>query len=65
MKRLVLGEEWVSERLKAVCFAFISLPGRVVPRARTLIIRLTRDHPSYGLLLRARQRILALAHGPP
>jgi len=36
-----------------------------VRRARTLIIRLTRDHPSYELLVRARQRILALAHGPP
>ena len=65
MKRLVLGKEWVSKRLKAVRFAFISLPGRVVRRARTLIIRLTQNHPSYALLLRARQRILALAHGPP
>ena len=65
MKRLVLGKEWVSKRLKAVRFAFISLPGRVVLRARTLIIRLTRDHPSYGLLVGARQRILALAHSPP
>ena len=65
MKRLVLGKQWVSKRLKAVRFAFISLPGRVVRRARTVVIRLTRDHPSYGLLLTARQRILALAHGPP
>lgn len=65
MKRLVLGKEWVSKRLKAVRFAFISLPGRVVRRARTLIIRLTKNHPSYGVLLRARHRILALAHGPP
>ena len=73
MKWLVLGKdlssnevkEWVSKRLKAIRFAFISIPGRVVRRARTLIIRLTRDHPSYGLLLRARQRIMALAHGPP
>ena len=65
MKRLVLGKEWVSKRLKAVRFAFISLPGRVVRRARTLMIRLTRGHPSYGVLLRARQRIMALAHSPP
>ena len=65
MKRLVLGKEWVGKRLKAVRFAFISLPGRVVRRARTLIIRLTRDHPSYGLLLGARQTILALANSPP
>ena len=65
MKRLVLGKEWVSKRLKAVRFAFISLPGRVVRRARMLIIRLTRDHPSYELLVVARQRILALANSPP
>ena len=29
-----------------------------------LIIRLSRDHPSYELLLRARQNILALAAEP-
>ncbi|MFQ5874941.1 MAG: IS1380 family transposase [Dehalococcoidia bacterium] len=65
MKWLVLGKEWASKRLKAVRFAFISIPGRVVRRAGTLIIRLTRDHPSYEVLLGARRRILALAHGPP
>jgi hypothetical protein len=65
MKRLALGKEWVSKRLKAVRFGIISLPGRVVRRARTLIIRLAGEHPSYGLLLMARQRILALANGPP
>ena len=47
MKRLVLG----GKRLKAVRFALIALPGRVV---RPLIIRLARGHPSYELLLRAR-----------
>lgn len=65
MKRLVLGKEWGSKRLKAIRFAFIALPGRVVRRARTLIIRLAGEHPAYHLLLRARQRILALAQGPP
>ncbi len=58
MKRLVLGGQWVSKRLKAVRFALIALPGRVMRRARKLIIRLARDHPSYELLLRARQRII-------
>jgi hypothetical protein len=65
MKQLALGKEWVSKRLKAVRFAFISLPGRVVRQARKLIIRLARNHPSYGLLLGARQRIMALANSPP
>ena len=61
MKRLVLGGEWASKRLRAVRFSLIALPGREVQRARRLIIRLARDHPSYGLLLRARRRIAALA----
>lgn len=65
MKRLVLGKEWVSKRLKAVRFGFIALPGRVVRRARTLILRLAGEHPAYPLLVMARQRILALAQGPP
>ena len=64
MKRLVLGKQWVGKRLKAVRFALIALPGRVMRHARRLIIRLARGHPSYELLLRARQRILALAAEP-
>ena len=64
MKRLVLGGQWVSKRLKAVRFALIALAGRVVRHARRLIIRLARGHPSYESLLRARQRILALAVEP-
>ena len=64
MKRLVLGGEWASKRLKGVRFTLIALPGRVVRRARRVIIRLARGHPSYELLLRARQRILALATEP-
>ncbi len=64
MKRLVLGGQWVGKRLKAVRFALIALPGRVVRHARRLIIRLARGHPSYELLLSARQRILALAAEP-
>ena len=65
MKRLVWGAEWTSKRLKALRFALITLPGRVVRRARRLLIRLACGHPAYYLLLRARQRILALAHPPP
>ena len=64
MKRQVLGGQWVGKRLKAVRFALIALPGRVMRHARRLIIRLARGHPSYELLLRARQRILALAAEP-
>ena len=38
MKRLVLCGQWVGKRLKAVRFALIALPGRVVRHARRLII---------------------------
>ena len=65
MKQLALGGQWVSKRLKAVRFGIICLPGRVIHHARTLVIRLARGHPSYELLLAARQRIVALAHSPP
>ena len=64
MKRLVLGGEWVSRRLKAVRFGVICIAGRVVRHARRLIIRLTKSHPSYELLLRARGTISALAAAP-
>ena len=65
MKQLALGKEWVSKRMKALRFGVIALPGRVVRHARTLIINLSQGHPSYPLLCQARQRILALTHGPP
>jgi hypothetical protein len=65
MKRLVLGKSWVGKRLKGMRFAFIALPGRVVEHARRLYMRLSGDHPSYGVLVEARRRILALAQAPP
>ena len=64
MKRLVLGGQWVSKRLKAVRFALLFLPGRVVRHARRLIVRLAGGHPSYEVLLRARRRIAALSGEP-
>jgi len=50
MKRLVLGGDWVTKRLKAMRLAIINLPARVIPRARGLVIRLTAAHPSNRLL---------------
>ena len=64
MKRLVLGPAWVAKRMKALRFALIALPGRVMRRARRLIIRLSSDHPGLDLLLAARRKMLALARGP-
>lgn len=65
MKPLVLPDGWACKRLKALRFAFIQLAGRVLDHARQLAIRLCGRHPSTGLLLAARQRIVALAQAPP
>ena len=74
MKRLVLPEGWAPKRLKAIRFGLINLAGRVVCRARQLIIRLSGSHPAYQLLMEVRQRLRSLwetgkqvhsAPGPP
>lgn len=64
MKRLVLGGEWVSKRMKALRFSFINVAGRVVERSRSFFIRLKASHPALKLLLRAREKILELAQAP-
>jgi hypothetical protein len=74
MKRLVLPEGWAPKRLKAIRFGFINLAGRVMSRARQLIIRLSKGHPAYELLMEVRRRLkslwdtadlVGLAHGSP
>lgn len=60
MKRLVLGESWISRRMKAIRFSFITIPGRIVERSRELIVRLVKGHPALELYLEARRRILAM-----
>jgi hypothetical protein len=46
--------------MKAVRFSLINLPGRVIRRSRSYIIRLTKNHPSLGLLIEARKAIMQL-----
>jgi hypothetical protein len=65
MKHLVLKESWVTKRMKALRFSLINLPGRIIERARQLMIRITRGHPSLPVLLEVRQRIMELAHASP
>ncbi|MBM3120029.1 MAG: IS1380 family transposase [Chloroflexi bacterium] len=60
MKRLVLPEGWSPKRLKAIRFGFINLAGRVISRARQLIIRLSGGHPAYELLIEVRRRMRTL-----
>jgi hypothetical protein len=61
IKQLALGGSWATKRMKAIRFALINLPGRIIEHARHLIIRLARNHPSFPLLIEARQRIMRLA----
>ena len=63
MKRLVLGGSWVSRRMKAIRYSLITIPGRIVERSRSLIIRLAKGHPAFVLYIEARRRIMALTPG--
>ncbi len=65
MKRLALGEDWATKRMKALRFHLIGLPGRVVSHARKLVIRLGGGVKALATILEARRRILALMNGPP
>lgn len=64
LKRLVLGGEWVSKRMKAIRFALIHLPGRVAKHAGSLWVQVNRAHPSLSLLIRARSTIAEMALPP-
>ena len=64
VKQLGMGGEWLNKRLKAIRFGVVNLPGRIVRHSRRMIIRMVSNHPSYGLLIGTRQRILALAKDP-
>jgi len=65
MKRIVLGGVWANRPMKAVRLLLISVPGRVVEKARQLYLRLSRDHPALDLIVHIRLRIRELATGPP
>jgi hypothetical protein len=64
MKRLVLEGSWVSKRMKAIRFALIRIPAWVRERARQLRVRLSQGHPSLQILVRMRQKIMALTETP-
>jgi len=64
MKVLVLGRPWISKRMKAIRFALIHLPARVIERSRQIFVRLPKDHPAMKWLLQIRARIGFLALSP-
>jgi len=61
MKNLVLKKSWIPKRMKAIRFSLITLPGRIIERSRELFIRLAKGHPSFVVLLNARQKIMEFA----
>jgi len=63
MKRLVLGRTWVRRRMKAIRYHLVNVAGRVVDHARQLSMRVAG--PPLKRLEDARERIHALANGPP
>lgn len=64
MNRLILKGDWINKRMKAIRFAVVNLPGRVVRHARRLLMCLSAGCPALRLLIDARERIAAFAHPP-
>ena len=65
LQRLALGGGWETKRMKALRYHLINLPAQVIAHANRLRIRVASGSQSLAVLLLARSRILALAHGPP
>ena len=64
MNQLVLGEDWLSKRMKALRFYLLALPGRVINHARRLIIRPGGGAAALTTIVAARQTIRQLACEP-
>lgn len=63
MKRLVLSgisSKWQSSRMKRIRYWLINIPGRVIQKGKELIVRLTRGHQAFELLVTVRRRIALL-----
>ena len=65
MKRQVLGEGWATKRMKALRFHLINVPGLVTSHARGLIVRISKGHPSFNFLVKARSQIAIFALSLP
>ena len=65
LQRVALAPGWLGQRLKALRFALIGVPGRVVRHARGLWLRLSQGHPALPVFVAARQRLQAAARASP
>jgi hypothetical protein len=64
LRRLALPGGLKSKRMKALRFALIAVPGRVVERGRQLFVRLARGHPALAWLAEMRRKLRELAPAP-
>jgi hypothetical protein len=63
LKSLALTKSWKRKRMKRVRYWLINVPGRVILESKELVVRLTRGHPAFELLVKARRRIFLLGIG--
>jgi hypothetical protein len=65
LKLLALGKSWKRKRMKRIRFWLINVPGRVILKSKELIVRLSRGHPAFELLVNVRKRISLLGNLSP
>lgn len=61
MRLLAMPGPMKKKRLKAIRFALIDVPARVVEHSRQLFVRLARGHPALGWLVQMRRAVRGLA----
>ena len=60
MKNLALVPSMRTKRMKAIRFSIINIPGKVIEHSRSMILRLSKGHPSYDVFVEARRKIALL-----
>ena len=61
IKSMAMEKSWASKRIKAIRFSLINIAGRVMERSRQLVVRVSKNHPSFELILKARSKIAQLS----
>ena len=60
MKNLALVPSMRTKRMKGIRFSIINIPGKVIEHSRSMILRLSKGHPSYDVFVEARRKIALL-----
>jgi hypothetical protein len=60
MRSVVLGESFKKSRMKKLRLSIINIGGRVIKKGKELIVRISKGHPSFGILIEARRAIAGL-----